>query len=928
MTDRAKTLLLLSMLFLGTLVSGCKGGESKAIESVKSKIESNSFSAAELELKSILQKNPKSAESRFLLGTLMLRNGNAVAAVSELERARDLKYPENLVLPSLAKALLLAGKAKQVIESYGSAKIQDKAADAEIKAIVAAAYFAEGDSKTAKEISGRILKESPGQVSAQLLQARMEASADNPAKALQLVNSLLKDNANDYDGWALKGDLLAQDPQQQVEAIAAYRQALAIKKTSLRVQFSLASIHLSRGELKEASAQLAAMRSTAPGNVNVGYLDAQLAISKGEFERARGIYQNILRVLPENTMVLVGAAEAELRLGSYQQAEALAAKALALSPSAASARRLLAQAQIRLGQPAKAIATLDPIVDQKDAAADVIALAATAQMLNGNTRASDLLHRRLAKMKPTDIRIRTLVASSQFGSGGNEAAFTELQAISREDKSTSADLVIISARIRNRQYDQALEAIEALEKKDPTRPIAAQLRGIVLVHKRDVAGARKSFEASLSKDPAYLPVVAALAALDLMENKPDTARKRFEELVKRKPNDVNVLLRLSDFLNDINAPTAERAKILDRAIKVDSNNAEAWTRLVQHQLSFEGPQSGLLSAQKAVAALPSNIELQELLGRVQMQVGDTDAALASFGKIAAAYPKQAIGYFGQARAYQAANKLQEAAAAAAKAVELQPDLIPPQRLALQIALQQKRYPQALTIAKAVQTARPNESTAYLMEAEVEMDQSHWDSAAAALRKALSHPDSGDAPARLNYVLERAGKTDAAKEFANDWLKKNPKDTVLRFQLATQASAKGDAQSAERHFRDILIQDPDNVRVLNNIAMLLISGKKPGEAREMAERAVRLSPTEPAILDTLAAAQSLEGKHSEAVTTQQRAISLAPRDGLYRLNLAKIYIQATERQKAKAELEKLIAAGGESPPLLADAKQLLQSLKRW
>ena len=68
----------------------------------------------------------------------------------------------------------------------------------------------------------------------------------------------------------------------------------------------------------------------------------------------------------------------------------------------------------------------------------------------------------------------------------------------------------------------------------------------------------------------------------------------------------------------------------------------------------------------------------------------------------------------------------------------------------------------------------------------------------------------------------------------------------------------------------------------------------------------------------------EGKLDDAVDTQKKAVAGAPAAPDLRLTLAKLMIQAGDRAKAKAELNKL-ALMGPAYPQQAEVRQLLQTL---
>ncbi|MBB2488250.1 PEP-CTERM system TPR-repeat protein PrsT, partial [Mitsuaria sp. WAJ17] len=108
--------------------------------------------------------------------------------------------------------------------------------------------------------------------------------------------------------------------------------------------------------------------------------------------------------------------------------------------------------------------------------------------------------------------------------GKTDTGFADLRNIAATDTGVSADMALISAHVRRRDLDKALAAIDAMERKQADKSIAANLRGQVMLLRKDKAGARKAFEAALAARADFFPAIASLAALDFLEGKPDAAK--------------------------------------------------------------------------------------------------------------------------------------------------------------------------------------------------------------------------------------------------------------------------------------------------------------------------------------------------------------------------------------------------------------------
>lgn len=866
-------------------------------------------SSARLKLKSRVQAEPKSGEARYALGAFLLAEGDAAAAVIELERALEFKHPESLVMPKLAEALLQSGQNQRLADNYSDTKLAEAPATARLLATVAQAWVQLGDAKRAGDLVTRALAAEPTSGPALVMKARLAGIANDIPAALATLDKLLAVQPGNDEAWSLKGDFLLRTPDGTAAAMDAFGKALQARPDQVYAHSALLALQLSQGKLDAAKKQFDALSKVAPKSMTTALYESHIAYATGDYARARELHQMLLRAMPENLNVLLAAGETELALGGVVQAETLFAKASTLAPRNTVARRLLGQAQLRLGQAPKALLTLAPLVDDADASAEVLALAAQARQLNGETKAADALYARIAKQKPTDPRLRTIVANARFGKDPDAAVFTELAAIAKADTGTSADMVMINAQLARGQLDAALASADALLVKRPKEASGHHIQGQILIQKNDAAGARKRFEKALTVDTTYFPSVSALAALDIKEGKADAARQRLETLVKAQPKNARAMLALAEVMTRQARPRAEVLKQIEAAIKAAPLDVDARVALITYQFNGGNTDAALTAATAATVAMPENLELLELLGRGQLRAGQSSQAIATYGKMISKFPKSPRGHVGLADVHLAGKQLDQARKSINQALELVPNLPEAQAQLVVVAVRSGQPAQALEIARKMQSQRSADAAGFLIEGEIEMGRNNLDAAASALRKAVGLASPGAAPVKLHHVLARAGKTADANAFAASWTTSHPQDSNFLFYLGDAAQQAGKLDLADGHYQKVLAIQPSHALALNNLAMLHLQQKKP-DALDLATRAAQGAPDDPAVLDTLAQALASTDKLSQAIETQKRAVALAPVEGNLRLSLAKLHLQAGEKALAKAELEKLNKLGSQ------------------
>ena len=885
--------------------------EAELLASARTALASHKPDAARLALKTLVQAHPKSSEGRLLLGKLMHDSGEMAGAEAELRRALALGQPEANVMPTLASSLIALGQGALLLQQFGQLSLPEPQADAGLKTQLALAEATDGQLDKASARLGQALRSAPDFAPALLLQARLAAAKGDTADAMTQAEALTARLPTYADAWMLKGELLLRaggDPATQRDAaMAAYLQVLQIKPDSVAAHSALISLQLAKADLAAATRQWTALQLAAPQHRQTLFFEAVLAEQKGDAKRTRELMQLLLRGAPENPQFLTLAAQAEIKLNAPSQAEVLLLKAMKAQPKAPAPRRLLASVQWRSGQSDKALATLKPLLETKPPDAQALTLSAQVHLLRGETAAADTAFAQAVKLQPDDTRLRTAMALSSLAKGQDVTALNELQSIAADDKSTIADLALISARLRRNDLPGALKAVDALAIKLPGDALPDQLRGRIALQRKDFAGARQSFEAALTKNADDLPALSGLASLDLADKQPAAAKARFTSLLRRQPKHAGAMLALADIGLRTGAPHEETIAWLTQAIEAEPSAAKPRWLLADLQLSSGKTAQALAVAQAGVTALPDDPALLDRLGRAQFANGQVQQAVVSFSKLAALAPKSALPQLRLADAHAAASNRPALAAAVKRAAEIDGNSLPVQQAQIKLAMLNDKPDQALGVARRVQSQRADQAVGFRLEADIEIGRKQWDAAAIALRKAIARQQPGDSATRLHGLLLAGKKAAEADKLADEWRRSHPDDLGFLLHLGDTALANNNPGGAEPQYRRVLDRQPDNVLALNNLAYSMALQKKPG-ALALTERAQQISPNVPTLMDTLAFCLAAEGQLPRAVEVQTRVVAAEPKAAPFRLQLAKLLLKSGNMPGARTELNTLAKLG--------------------
>ncbi len=903
--------LLIGVLAAGLLLAACNGRDFDSyMRSGRDYLARHDIHAAMIQFKNAVQARPADAQARYLLGDSLRQAGDLDAAEIELRKARDAGYDANAAAPALLRVLVARGEYDKLL-AEPSGNVTAPAALAEVEALRGQAHLGLGHRHEARKSFETALATDPANPGAALGLARLAAVAGDLDAADRQVDEVLARTPGHTEALLFKGDLQSVRGRAQ-DAVRSYEQVIAKEPRHQAAHLRLVPLLLRLGQVDQARTRVDALKKLAPRAPGAQYLDALVYYAQNRLDLARTAVLEVLKAVPDHNPSLILAGAIEHDSGHYAQAEDHLRKVLQEAPRLGYARRLLVSTLLRMGEADRAQREIAPLLQQSMQDVAVLQLAGEVALANRNVKQAAAYFEQAVARDPANLASRVRLGQARLAAGETQRAIEDLEAAARADtQGYQADVALLTIHLDRNQLDQALGRAEALLRKQPANPLAYNMRGLTLLARGDAAAARHDFERALELQPAYFPAAHNLALLDRRDGQLAQARQRYEKLLERDARNEQALVALVELARETGAARTEVEAAIDRALRHSPQSVRAHLHAISYWLEAGDVKQALTAAQAAQAALPDNLQVLAALRRAQLAAGDTNQAITTFGRVAAALPRSPQPLLAQADALSAARSWDSARQTLQKALDLQPDLAEAWGKLVAIGVASGRFDQALADARTMQKRWPAQPLGYLAESEVLQAQEQWVDADRVLQAALQKQDNPVlATARLTLLL-RQGQRAQAVAWGERWIAAHPKDRVVPSWLAEERRLAADPAGSVRWYKAALRAQPDHVPTLNNLALALGQMKDPA-AIGYAQKALKLAPRHPAVLDTAGWLQVQEGDLDAGLPLLEQAHALAPASAEIELNLAKALLKAGRTDAARTHLEALSRLPPASP----------------
>ena len=938
MTSVAAVSRFWTRTFLAALVtsiaiglSGC-GQSSKTVDEYLQDAQahrlSGNLSAAVLDLKNALQRNPDNSAARYMLGEIYLDIGDGASAEKELTRAKDLGMGAQSMSLPLARAWLLQRQYKKVLDDLPMPASGDTQKQVVLslhgQALLGLGDFdqAEAAFKQAQAISADSVDAIIGLARVAMARGKLDAAQSLQAQAEEL-------SPHGIEGLSLKADLafLKKDYKAASEV---YGELVKLRPQNLVFQLGRSWAQVGANQLDDAAKSLDAILRVTPNSVPANYLLGVVYYGKEKYDDANESLERVLNQDSSYAPALLLAGASNYVLKHYEQAANYLSRLVSMAPRLEPALKLLAMTQMQLGQKDAAVATLKPLMVAPDKIEDeqTLRLVAAAALQSGDLRSGKNYIEKAVERAPDDSDLRAQLGLARIDLGDVEQGLADLKAAAEQAPGVgNEDAVLAYNLIKAGKFEDAMNVARQLQTAHPDQSVGYVLEGMVHDRQGKKEAAVASFSKALEVNPAATDAAHNLAAIQERDKDMDAAQATLENFLKVNPDNIHILgeaIQLEARMG--NADKVESH--LKHIVEIRPDAAEPRVYLGRLYLAQGKAAQTASLLEEVLQDNQDNKDLLEVLGQAQLQTGQSGKALNTFTQWTKIANSSAAAHYWLASARRETGDLSGARDEVNRSLSIEPNDPSAQLLKgdLSARLGNKAGLQAalksLSGNAAVTASAPYKD----LQASLALLTGDTAGAIRINEELNAQAPSSERTSKLALLEVRNGDAASATRRLEDWLKDHPADHNVQVQLSGLYSDQGNYAAAERLLASLVGEDPNFWAGQNDLAWALYKQDKMNDARQHAEVAARLAPDNPLVLDTYGTILLASGNAEKAIVYLERAVQAAPRLTSSQLSLAKSYVAVDRVEDAKRVLGRLIRDNGTSPER-DEAQALLTELQK-
>jgi putative PEP-CTERM system TPR-repeat lipoprotein len=683
------------------------------------------------------------------------------------------------------------------------------------------------------------------------------------------------------------------------DAGSQYRAALKIDPKYADASIGLARIAVMQGQTPQALALLDEVLSHSPANADALLMKGDMLRRSGDNAKATELYQQALAADKSKDQAYLNLIAMAVESGQMAQARTYLGDLQKMSPNNIFARHLEAVILLREKQPDQALA-----------------------------KALEVL-----KLAPALPATNLLAANIEYSKGMYQQAIAHLNAVlANSPNNLPAQRLMVATLLKQNEIDKASGLLAKLTEQFPDDAALLSLAGEVAARQKDFAKAMTIYSRAAQLNPQNAELRTRLAMSKMATGDSDKALLELENIAATddKATQADIVLALAH----INKREWKQAEAVVARLAGKQPDSPLPGSLQASILLGKNDPAGARKALDGVLSKhPEFVPAAVNLARLDLQEKKPEQAQKRFESLLAKDNKNARLMLAYAEFLMAINKPQDAQTWLEKARQAQPEAVEPSLALTSLALRNKDYKRALSVAQdalakkpdnpllldnlataqlaageqnqALATlakltkAMPNSPMAYLKLANAQMLSANNPGAIESLQKAIAlAPNAVDAYVLLSRLYLQNKQPVEAMKAAQTLQRLQPKlaaGYLLEGDVHMQAKAGAEAAAAYQRANAIT---PSSVGMIGRHRALVLDGKR-SEADAEVDKWLANNPKEIPTRAYLAEQGLQHQQFAKAAGYYETLTRLQPNNPLLLNNLAWCYLQLKDKRAQEA-----------------------------
>jgi tetratricopeptide (TPR) repeat protein len=659
---------------------GCgsaKERKAQHMQQAKSLLANNQSDKALVELKNVLQIDPKDIEARFELAQLLEKMRDFRGAASHFNAVLGLDQNHVGAHVEMGQILLMA---QQLDDALGHAeailKLNPKNADAlAIRGVVRvrrgdeAAGLADGQAALAAEpgnvratsfLASLFVKQGKKDEAIRLLQSGVKAHSEELGQKILLASLYADSGANDQ-AFELLNAVIAQEPDvlghrvrlAQVytqakrldEAEKTLRAAIGTVKDNEAAKLALVDFLAARRSPDAAVRELQTMIQASPDTYALRFGLARLHLYVKHPDQAESVYRDIIQRdgegpngLKARTQLAVVMAQA----GKMEDANALLNAVIEKNSKDAEALGLRAKLALAKGETAKAIPDLRAVLQQQPNSAEMLRLLARAHLAQNEVGLAQDALRKAVEVDPTEPEARKEYARLLASQNQPDKAMEQINSILKNDPKNASALETTFRFAASRQdWAKAQDIAVKAKQAAPDKATGYQMLGLTLQGRQDYAGAISEFSQALERDPKSVDSLVAVVRNYEALKQPEKGIAFLQDFAKKHPDGAEAYAILGSALgNAKHFKTAETS--LRKALSLNPKYPQAYRALAGVYSAQNDQAKALATFLEGLKNIPDDPGLVVDIGSLYERTGQPEKAIEHYEDVVKRNPKASV----------------------------------------------------------------------------------------------------------------------------------------------------------------------------------------------------------------------------------------------------------------------------------------------